>query len=462
MNNCCKFLFQSILLLKIDLLKILYIIKYNKNYLLYLIMVDSVKILKSLKKVNRKADFFDVLINSLDDLLVFGELMYENVHLKYNEESGQRVLSEVSAVLAKGVLLKLKFNFELSSKDKDLIESLCLTFWEKLTVIEKLKKSSYKGWHEAADKTGKKIIDNSPAMQECLEKVRMVAPHDTTVLLQGETGTGKEVIARFIHNISSRRNQSFIVVNCAALPESLIDSSLFGHVKGAFTGADSNRAGFFEKADGGTVFLDEIGDLPLETQTRLLRIIEYGDFNPVGSDFSKKVNVRVIAASHISLKEAVLQEKFRKDLFYRLTVFPVYIPPLRQRKEDIPELIDELIQELSRKLKIRPKETSQNFYLKALEYNWPGNVRELRNTLEKSLILSSGKKLQLKIDDSQFFFKESMGTFDEEVRKVIECALIKCSGQVSGKGGAAELLDLNPQTMYSKMRKYGIGSQLRK
>ena len=425
-------------------------------------MIDSVKILKCLKKVNQKAGFLDALINGLGSTLLFGELMYEKIHLQHSEDSGQKSVSEISLVLAKDVLLKLKFNFDLSSKDKEFLDSLCLTFWEKLTVIEKLKKSSYKGWHEAADKSGKKIIDQSPAMQECLEKVRMVAPHDTTVLLQGETGTGKEVIARFIHNISGRRNEPFIVVNCAALPESLIDSSLFGHIKGAFTGADSDRAGFFEKADGGTVFLDEIGDLPLETQTRLLRIIEYGDFNPVGSDHSKKVNVRVVAASHISLKEAVIQEKFRKDLFYRLTVFPVYIPPLRQRKEDIPELIDELIQELSRKLKIRPKETTPDFYLKALEYNWPGNVRELRNTLEKSLILSAGKKLQLKIDDSQFFFKESMGTFDEEVKNIIECALVKCSGQVAGRGGAAELLELNPQTMYSKIRKYGIASQLKK
>lgn len=352
---------------------------------------------------------------------------------------------------------RLFLHGSVDAEEKEVLDLICDVVLSNLAVISKLSKVSYRGWK--SNKGRSAFVSKSECMKTCLEKAEMVAPHGTTVLLQGETGVGKEVLAKHIHSLSDRKGKAFRTVNCAALPHSLIDSALFGHVKGAFSGASEDREGFFAKAEGGTLFLDEIGELPLETQSRLLRVLEYGDYLPLGSDEVKKANVRIIAASHKSVKEAVLRGEFRQDLYFRLSIFPIVIPSLRERKEDLPALIDDLLAEHYRIMKIPRKTLSSKFFEKAMTYSWPGNVRELKNTLEKSLILSKGSKLQLVLDENDFLFTSPIKAFDDEVKAIIEKALLQCGGKVDGGGGAAELLQLKAQTLYSKMRKYGIGKK---
>ena len=410
------------------------------------------KLIKLYSGVSRIEQFLPILHKYFVDDLLYAELSFSSTVLK----SGKRESKAVFEYQYKrNISLKLQLIRCLCESDQNDLDLVCESILHNLLVISKLSKGSYKGW--SAQKNRKSIICNSKNMKECLEKSLMVAPHSTTVLLTGETGVGKEVLAKYIHDHSERRRFPLVTVNCASLPNSLIDSSLFGHTKGAFTGADRDRKGFFEQAKGGTLFLDEIGDLPLETQSRLLRVIEYGDFNPVGSDEVKKADVRIIAATNVSLKEAVFQEKFRKDLYFRLSVFPIEIPPLRERQDDMIELIDALLNDLYLKLNIaKRKVLDSKFYKSVIAYDWPGNVRELKNTLEKSLILSKGSKLQLIHDDNKLFFTSTIESFEEGVQNIIESALLKSGGKVDGVGGAAELLSLKPQTLYSKIRKYGI------
>ena len=355
--------------------------------------------------------------------------------------------------------LSLAFEQELHPEFESILTSIISSAIKNLVIIQKLRSISYRGWNHKKN-TDKQLICLSPSMKACVEEAELVAPHNTAILIQGETGTGKEVLARHIQSISSRGQGKFIAVNCAALPSTLIDSTLFGHKKGAFTGADKDRKGLFESAKGGTLFLDEIGDLPLETQAALLRVLEYGDYTPVGSDEVKKSDVRIISASHKSLEESVRKGSFREDLFYRLSVFPITVPSLRERKEDIPELINSMLNELYESLKVSRKKVDSKFYQQALSYNWPGNVRELRNALEKSLILTKGSNLKLAIKSSVPSVKSNVKNFDDAVKEFLENALAKCSGKVDGEGGAAELLGLKPQTLYSKIRKYSIKKSL--
>lgn len=411
--------------------------------------MSTEKLFEELSGFSRLEQFLPRLSEYFRGDLCFAEIVDSELYLSHGKKGRER--SNEYLIQDK---LRLFMSRKLDSKELVSLEIVCQSILSNLLVIAKLRKVSYKGWRRSRKE--KKLISNSDSMKSCIEKVKMVSPHGTTVLLQGESGTGKEVIARYIHAHSERAKGIFVTVNCAALPESLIDSALFGHVKGAFTGADEARKGFFEKARGGTLFLDEIGELPLETQSRLLRVIEYGDFSPLGSDLVSKADVRIIAASHVSLKEAVFQERFRKDLYFRLTAFPIYIPALRERKEDLPELLDEIMKELSLSLKLPRKVLDVSAYRKALEYSWPGNIRELKNAVEKSMIMSKGGKLKLIIDDSEIFQKVSIKSFDEEVKNLIETALTKCGGKVDGLGGAAELLGLKAQTLYSKIRKYNI------
>ena len=407
-------------------------------------------VLQELSGISRVEQFLPRLLKSFDKVLVCAEIVDQEVYLVF----GEKLEGESSFNYSIQNKLNLQSIRKLSDEELETLDLLVSSILKSLLVIAKLRKVSYKGWQR--DLSDKGVIENSESMKLCMEKVRMVAPHNTTVLLQGESGTGKEVLAKYIHRHSERSKNKFITVNCAALPETFIDSALFGHVKGAFTGAEQARKGFFEKAKGGTLFLDEIGDLPLATQSRLLRVVEYGDFSPLGSDDVMKADVRIIAASHISLKEAVFQEKFRKDLYYRLATFPIYVPALRERKEDISELTNKLLAELEKTLKLQKKPLESSFYKKALEYSWPGNIRELKNTLEQSLILSKGSKLKLVLDSCEVFQRDKLGTFDEEVKSIIETALRKSGGRVDGQEGAAELLSLKPQTLYSKIRKYEI------
>ncbi|MCM8526815.1 MAG: sigma-54 dependent transcriptional regulator [Lentisphaeraceae bacterium] len=408
-------------------------------------------ILKKFEKVNRIEHFLPLLAELIKPKITYGKLVFND---EFFEVGGSEDVHEYSYVYKKSFSLKLVFAEPVTNALKENLDLFCGTVLNNLVVISKLRKVSYKGW--ASKNSELEPVAESESMKECLYKANMVAAHKTTVLLQGETGVGKEVIAKYIHDKSEQKSSAFVTVNCAALPDNLIDSALFGHVKGAFTGADKDRRGFFDKAKGGTLFLDEVGELPLETQSRLLRVLEYGDYTPLGSDEPSMSDVRVIAASHVSLKQAVLQGDFRQDLFFRLSIFPIYIPSLRERKDDICALIDQLLSELYLKLKVPRKKLSSKFYESALQYQWPGNVRELKNTLEKSLILSKNNTLKLQIESNDVLFAPAIMSFDEEVKSIIDKALAKSGGKVDGPGGAAEILGLKPQTLYSKIRKYGM------
>ncbi len=304
------------------------------------------------------------------------------------------------------------------------------------------------------------IVGRSSAFQKVLEQVTIVAPTDATVLLHGETGTGKELVARAIHNLSVRRQRTFVRLNCAAIPSGLLESELFGHEKGAFTGALMQKKGRFELADRGSLFLDEIGDINLELQPKLLRALQEREFERLGSTRTMQVDVRLIAASHRDLPEMIRQGSFREDLFYRLSVFPIEIPPLRERREDIPLLVNYFVAKLSRRMRkeIRsiPKQTMEVL----TNSPWKGNVRELANFIERAVILSQGEELEVPIAELQVSHFHNLSspasTFHEAERKVILGALKATSGQISGHGGAAERLGLKRTTLQNKMRRLGI------
>src|SRR5215471_10256111 len=303
------------------------------------------------------------------------------------------------------------------------------------------------------------IVGSSPALQQVLQQVMIVAPTDSTVLLHGETGTGKELIARAIHNLSSRCDRPYVRMNCAALPSGLLESELFGHEKGAFTGALMQRKGRFELADGGSLFLDEIGDINLELQPKLLRAVQEQEFERLGSARTIEVNVRMIAATHRDLAAMIQGGRFREDLFYRLNVFPIEIPPLRERRDDIPLLVNYFVSTVSERMGKQIESISEHAMDVLTNHPWPGNVRELANFIERAVILSHGNELQvstaeLKASQSRVFAPAS--TFEQAERKVIIDALRAASGQISGRGGAAERLGLKRTTLQNKMRKLNI------
>ena len=305
------------------------------------------------------------------------------------------------------------------------------------------------------------IIGQSPAFSAALARLDQVASLDATVLLLGETGTGKELFARALHDRSRRRARTLIRVNCAALPASLIESELFGHERGAFTGAIATRQGRFELADGGTIFLDEIGDLAPELQAKLLRVLQEGEFERVGSSKTRRVDVRVIAATHINLEDAVASGKFRADLYYRLSVFPISLPPLRERREDIPQLVWFLIhlrqRELGRRIARVPAAVMQALQ----QYDWPGNVRELSNIVERAMIGSPDGTLQLDALPAPIMHggsasAEAGDSLDAIQRSHIERVLRECGGRINGPGRAAMRLGVHPNTLRYRIKKLGV------
>jgi DNA-binding NtrC family response regulator len=304
------------------------------------------------------------------------------------------------------------------------------------------------------------IIGQSDALKDVLLKLEQVAPTDTTVLILGETGTGKELVARALHNASMRNKRPMLKVNCAALPANLIESELFGHERGAFTGALTKQVGRFEVADGATLFLDEIGDLPLEVQAKLLRVLEHGEFERLGSHRTLTVDVRIIAATNRKLEEEVENDRFRRDLWFRLNVFPIAIPPLRKRAKDIPLLANHFIakqcKRLGRKTYKVPKKTIASF----VTYSWPGNVRELENVIERAFIASRDPIPPLTdlFKLSGFHTAESAQerTLADIERDHILRVLEECYWRIEGDNGAAKILGLNPNTLRGRMRKLGI------
>ena len=305
------------------------------------------------------------------------------------------------------------------------------------------------------------IIGRSNALEQVFLKVEQVAPQDATVLLLGETGTGKGVVARAIHSRSSRKDRPMITVNCSALPANLIESELFGREKGAFTGSHERQMGRFELADNSTLFLDEIGEMPMDLQTKLLRVIQDGEFERLGGPKTIKVNVRIIASTNRKLEEEIRKGRFREDLFYRLNVFPITIPPLRQRKEDIPLLVDYFIAKFNKKTGKKIETVSKDTLNALQEYDWPGNVRELESIVERAVITSQGTGLQIldrlvnSLKTGEQEAQDGKALVDIE-RDYILKVLQKTGWRIGGESGAAVVLGLNPSTLRGRMRKYGI------
>ena len=305
------------------------------------------------------------------------------------------------------------------------------------------------------------IIGKSPAIKKVLDQVAIVAPTDATVLLHGETGTGKELVANAVHNLSTRRGRAFVRMNCAAIPSGLLESELFGHEKGAFTGALMQKKGRFELADYGSLFLDEIGDISLELQPKLLRAVQEREFERLGSARTISVNVRMIVATHRDLPAMIAEGKFREDLFYRFNVFPIEIPPLRERREDIPLLVNYFTARLARRMGKKIRRIPEEVMTLLTNSPWKGNVRELANFLERAVILTSGDELEIPgipqhRAQCAVFSGRAASTFREAESNAIVEALRAASGRVAGKGGAAERLGLKRTTLQNKMRQLNI------
>lgn len=326
---------------------------------------------------------------------------------------------------------------------------------------------------ELLERRFEQIVGNSAALDRVLQHVALVAPTDSTVLIEGETGTGKELIARAIHNISSRRGRPFVKLSCAAIPSGLLESELFGHEKGAFTGAVERRVGRFENAHSGTIFLDEIGEIPLELQPKLLRVLQEQEFERLGSTRTVRVDVRVVAATNRNLQQMAEEGTFRPDLYYRLSVFPLLMPPLRERSDDIPRLARFFADKFARRMNKTVDSISEEAMRILSSYHWPGNIRELQNVIERAVILCQGSELQVDSvlresmsrrsdeqlraaandPDATVFSKDEI---DRLERRNILAALEKTSWKIYGPGGAAEMLGVKPSTLAARVTRMGL------
>ena len=313
------------------------------------------------------------------------------------------------------------------------------------------------------------IVGAEEGLREVMAAVAQVARSDAPVLILGETGTGKEVVARAVHSHSRRANGPFLRVNCGAIPPELIDSELFGHERGSFTGASGTRKGWFERADGGTLFLDEIGELPLAAQVRLLRVLQDGSFQRVGGEHTLSVDVRLVAATNRDLRQSVREGEFREDLWFRIAVFPIPLPPLRERLQDLPAMAAHFALRSAQRLGLPPRMPDASDLALLSAYPWPGNVREFASVIERAAILGDGRRLEVaralgvaaplpalprRVDKASD--RDAPVSFTEASRKHIEAALARCHGRVEGPFGAARQLNLNPHTLRSKMRRLGI------
>jgi len=305
------------------------------------------------------------------------------------------------------------------------------------------------------------LVGASAALRQVIHLIDIVAGGDSTVLVLGETGTGKELIARAIHNLSPRRDRPFVKLNCAAIPTGLLESELFGHERGAFTGAIAQKIGRLEMADGGSLFLDEIGDIPLELQPKLLRVLQEREFERLGSTRTKKVDVRIIAATHRDLEGMILKKEFRRDLYYRLNVFPICVPPLRERAEDIPLLVRHFMHRAAERMKKSVDFVSTGVMSALARYPWPGNIRELENVVERAVILSRGSQLEISVRDLNSRIAVTQNdqdglTLEQVERNHILATLRRTMWVISGPHGAAARLGLNRSTLQCRMKKLGI------
>ncbi len=383
----------------------------------------------------------DVIMESINSLKIFGY-----VKKPFNEHEMRQ-------------LLKSAFeSYLLKEKNSDLIKELKTKNEKLLSVQKQLEAENIILKQESLNYQPSDFITQNETMKQLLAQIAVAAESDAPVLLQGETGTGKELIARTIHELSNRKSKSMVTLNCAALPESLIESELFGYEKGAFTGANASKPGRFELADGGTLFLDEVGELPVQLQPKLLRAIQQGEFEKLGGTQTIKTDVRIIAATNRKLVTEVNEKRFRSDLYYRINVFQFQIPPLRERSDDISLLLEAFVSKFNNKYKKNVSIIPKSIVNKLKAYSWPGNIRELENLTERAVITSQ----------SQTLFIENLGnpgdadTNDELLKLIdvekthIEKILNRTHWRIRGEGGAAKLLDMKPTTLHSKIKKLGI------
>jgi PAS domain S-box-containing protein len=343
----------------------------------------------------------------------------------------------------------MRLNAELKQNVAELIELKGRLEQDNAYLLDEIK----------ADHNNHEMIGSSPPFRELLDRIRLVAGTSATVLITGETGTGKELVARAIHNLSPRRDRPLVKVNCAAISAGLVESELFGHVKGAFTGATERRVGRFEHANGGTLFLDEITELPLESQSKILRMLQEQEFEPVGSNRTVKVDVRILAATNRNLAEAVREGRFRMDLYYRLLVIPVEVPPLRDRRADIPALATHFVKVLARQFGRRVQRISEATMRQLTAYDWPGNVRELENLLARAVVLSPGEVLDAPLELGAAHSASEVSvpqSLEDAERQHVERVLASTRWVVEGPKGAARILAMNPSTLRSLMKRLGI------
>ncbi len=378
---------------------------------------------------------------------------------QHDFDCGHRVFTVVFAPVASSNYINL---YALEITGKKIVEQALQSALDEVKLLKnRLQAENYYLQDEIKKAHGSDaIIGNSEVQEKLLHKVDQVAKTDTTVLISGETGTGKELLARAIHAASRRKDRPLVKVNCAALPAGLIESELFGHEKGAFTGATARKTGRFELADGGTIFLDEIGDLPLELQAKLLRVLQESEFERVGGNSTIQVDVRVIAATNRNLADSIAAGDFREDLFYRLNVFPLQSPPLRNRKNDIALLAHHFLQKYSSKIGKRFNAIAPPVLTRLQDYDWPGNVRELENIIERAIVLSEGSSLQLEeAFDLNVTPQNSLPgekTIKQMEQAMMQSALEKCGWKIEGDSGAAARLGVAPSTLRERIKKYGL------
>lgn len=388
-------------------------------------------------------------LTGIDLAVILKEKHIPFVYLSAN--SNRQVLKEAKATEPYGFLVK-------PFREKDVLVMIDVALY----VFHQRQETSVKNSQRKVAapvivKDQKTLIGRSKVITELLEQVDIIANTDISVLIMGESGTGKELIAKSIHSSSKRKNKPFIVVNCSALPANLIESELFGHEKGSFTGANEKRIGKFEQAEGGTIFLDEIGELPLDMQVKFLRVLQEKESEPIGGKI-KKLNVRIITATNRNLEEEIAMGRFRLDLFYRLNVFPVTLPPLRDRRTDIPLLANHFLQYYSKENDKNITGFSERALTELVNYSWPGNVRELENLVYRSVVLNKGSEIEL-VGLPQSIAGTSVDkirTMEENEREHILTVLKKCEWKVSGSGGAAEYLDIHVSTLNARIKKLGI------
>jgi two-component system, NtrC family, response regulator HydG len=387
-------------------------------------------------------------------------LKRKNIAFVYlSANSNKEILEKAKATHPYGFLVK-------PFREKDVLVMLEIANYlhehsQQLLLLENSQTGHETGASKVAAETNFfGIVGKSKLLATAIKHLRIVAPTDTSVLILGESGTGKERIAECIHELSNRKLKPLVKVNCGALPATLIESILFGHEKGSFTGATERRIGKFEQAQGGTIFLDEIGELAADMQVKLLRVLQEKEVERIGGSSTIKVNVRIIAATNRDLEEEIAKGRFRMDLYYRLNVFPLQLPPLRKRQEDIPLLAEHFLENYSRKMGLHGLRFSPAAMQTLVNNNWPGNVRELEHTIERTILLTEGKVInQIFLSGSTTVAqneKPQVKTIEEMEREHIISVLAKCNGKVFGRGGAAELLGLNVSTLNSRMKKLGI------